>query len=83
VNVFIVIIEDRHSDTQVEVFSGEVAAVEHAKAVVKEYGRYPEDISEGLTEPMTRAGWLYHATYSCEGDNVRVERKTIDGAEAP
>jgi len=77
-DVFIVIIEDRHFDTQVLIFSGEVAAVEHAKAVVEECGLYPEDISEELTDLMTESGWLYHATYSCESDSVRVERKTVD-----
>jgi hypothetical protein len=76
-DVFIVLIEDRHSDPSVEVFRDVTAAIDRAKAVVREYARYPEDIEEGLNGAMERAGWLYYGKFSCENDSVRVEKKTV------
>ncbi len=76
-DVFIVLIEDRHSDPTVEVFQEAPAAIARAKAIVREYARYPEDVAEGLNEAMVRARWLYYGKYSCENDSVRVERKTV------
>ena len=81
--VFVVMIEDRHCDPTVEVFSTEDAAINYAKAVVDKYSRDKSDIVESLTDNIKRAGWLYHATYSCEGDSVRVEREVVDGAKSP
>jgi hypothetical protein len=75
--VFIVLIEDRHCDIGCEVFSTEESAILYAKGIAKEYARHIDDIKEKLTPAMKLAGWLYYAQFS-EEDCVRVERKEID-----
>lgn len=73
--VYVLIVEDRHSDTDVQVFASADLAVARAKAVAAKYARSPEDIEERQI-----AGWIYFANYSCESDSVRVvEREVTDG----
>lgn len=70
--VYVVLIEDRHADAGVEVFASETAAVEHARAFAKKYALRPEDYQEKRI-----ADWVFYASYSCESDSVRVERKEV------
>lgn len=70
--VYVVINQDTHYDTEVDVFADASTALAHARETVQEALRHPEDLNEDLTEGMQRAGWLYHARYSPEGDTVRV-----------
>lgn len=64
--VYLVILEDRHTDPQVEVFLSPETAIERAEEIVEEYDYEPE-------EPETDARqWLFQATLSCEGDHVHV-----------
>ena len=79
--VYVVIIEDRHSDTDVVVFSSEYEAVEYATGTAKKYCRHPEYFKESLNDAMIKSGWKYHATYSCEGDNVRVLERELHPAD--
>jgi hypothetical protein len=65
--VFLVIIEDRHTDVQVEVFAAEASAISRAKAIVAEYDYEPEEPDEAID------GWLFNATLSCEDDCLRVQ----------
>lgn len=75
--VYVVMIDDRHTDTDAEVFSTADAAIEYARQIAIGYARNPDDIDE---EPVD--GWLYHATYSGESDSVWVLAKTVrDGSE--
>jgi len=67
--VFVFIGEDNHIDVQVEVFT----TFELAKAYCEEWLKDEDDVEESNID-----GWLYHATYGCEGDSVRIESKTID-----
>lgn len=77
--IYIVIIEDRHSDTEAKPFLTAVAAISYAERKAREYCRYEYDYKESLNDAMRKDRWLWHATYSCEGDNVRViERDTRD-----
>jgi hypothetical protein len=69
--VYLVIIEDRHIDVQVEVYATAEAALERAREVVDEYGFMPEG-PEGLLP-----NWLFNATLSVEGDCVRVEEAEV------
>jgi cell division protein YceG involved in septum cleavage len=72
-NVYVTMIEDRHSDPEPYVFSTAEAAIAYARACAREYAHSPDDVQETNVE-----GWLYSATYSVEGDSVRVVEKTID-----
>ena len=71
--VYIVIIKDRHSDTTAQPFVNSDKAIEWAKIKAKEYAREESDYSEEEIK-----GWLFHATYSCEGDCVYVVAKELD-----
>jgi len=65
--IYLVIIEDRHTDVDVIPFLDEKMAVDYAKAAALAYCHDPEDFEEEDIE-----GWLYYARYSSEGDCVRV-----------
>jgi hypothetical protein len=80
-DVYIVIIEDRHADTDVEPFSSEELAILRAGELAASYMRdpvEPDDIEYGLNEAMVRDGWVWYCRYSCEGDSVRVLRREMD-----
>lgn len=77
-DTWIVLVEDRHTDVDAFPFSTEEAAVTEARAQVNANARHPEDIEEELTASMIRDGWVFHVTYSCEGDNVRVLKRELD-----
>lgn len=65
---------DRHIDPVIEVFVSLEAAVEYSKAFVRDNARHPDDIEE---QNVNFA--LYYCRYSCEGDRVLVEEKTLNG----
>lgn len=75
--VYCILIEDRHSDVEVLLRSSESAALLEAKELALEYDRHGDYEEHPVTEDMTRQGWLYYATYSCEGDSVRVIRREV------
>ena len=78
--LFVVIIEDKHCDTDAEVFRTEAAAVTYAVNQVPESYDPIEDVAERdaeLTEGMKRDGWVLYLPYSCEGDNVRVVKREL------
>lgn len=70
--VYLVILEDRHADVQVWVYSDKGDALEHAEEIVEEYGHEPDEPDEPVE------GWLFNATLSGEGDYVRVEEKVVN-----
>ena len=79
--MFVVIEEDRHSDTEIVLFSDKDVALAYAEDVARTNAWRPEDLELDieLTEGMKRCGWLRYIRYSCEGDNVRVlERQVRD-----
>lgn len=76
--VYIVIIEDRHSDIEVKVFEpgseGMLRALQCARRAAEEMSQgRPEDIRMQLTKPMVDDGWVWNASVGPEGDAVRVE----------
>lgn len=75
--VYVVIWQDRHSDTGVYVFLDKDQAIEWAKQQARESDRFG-DLNEELTEPMRKGDWLYYGCYSCEGDHLRVEACEVD-----
>jgi hypothetical protein len=73
--VYVAICCDRHIDECVRVFSTPDKAVAFCKQFMAENARFPDAIREH------RPGdWLYDATYSVEGDSVRVELTEVDDA---
>lgn len=77
--IYIVIIEDRHSDTDAKPFLNAATAIAYAEEKAREYCRHEDDYEESLNDAMKEDGWLWHATYSCEGDSVRVVEREVDG----
>lgn len=75
--VYVAIWEDRHCDTDAIVFSDKDKAIEWAKRTVREYDRFNE-LSEELTEPMKKSGWLYYGCYSCEGCHIHIKACEVD-----
>lgn len=74
--LYIVIIEDHHTDTSVHAFSNKDRAISEAKKIAKELCRFPDDYHE--YNYGRDSGWLFYAEYSCENDSVRVMQITLD-----
>ncbi len=72
--VYVLVIEDRHSDTDVRVFADKDKAIESARKLAQEYCRFVEDYQEKQI-----ADWVFHVEYSCEGDSVTVHEREVDG----
>lgn len=68
--VYLVILEDRHTDVQAEVFADREGALKRAAEIVDEYG-YDTDQDTSGTD------WLFDAALSGEGDYVRVEEAEV------
>lgn len=69
---YLTIIEDRHTDVDVYPFSTQEKAIEFAR----EYLDACDDVVED--EALAVGEWLFYATYSTEGDCVRVVKKELD-----
>lgn len=70
--VYVLIIDDRHADTDTEVFADKDKAIERARALAKEYCRHEEDYEEKQI-----ADWIFHVEYSCESDSVTVHEREV------
>jgi hypothetical protein len=79
-DVWIVLIEDRHADVEPLPFSTEEGAVQAARSAVEENARHPESIDwdAELNPAMRATGWVLYVPYSSEGDCVRVIKRTVD-----
>lgn len=75
-DVYVVVWVDRHTDPTVHVFENADIAIEWAKAQARDNDRHDE-LDETLTGPMSADGWLYHGSYSSEGDFLYVVKRTI------
>lgn len=73
--IYIAIVDDRHTDTEVYPFTTAEAAIAHARRQVEQNARSADDIEEQEIE-----GWLYHATYSGESDSAWVVAKELDAS---
>lgn len=71
--LYVAMICDRHTDPEPFVFTTPELAIDYARTAMAEYARDPADIEE---QPID--GWLYHATYSVEGDSVWVVEKELN-----
>lgn len=80
-DTWIVIVEDRHADTDAFPFSTEERAVRYAREKARQYATRPEDVEEHeLTASMLKDGWVLYVEYSVESDSVRVVKRTVDAA---
>jgi hypothetical protein len=76
--MYVVLIEDRHSEPDAQLFSYEYTAVQFARQAAAHDG--DAEVTEyPITEAMRQQGWLYYATWSDEGDCVRVMYRELDG----
>lgn len=69
--MWVLILEDRHVDVHIEVYSTPEKACERFDELVELYGYYEEN------NPKVE-GWLRSAPLSSEGDFVRVEEVELD-----
>lgn len=70
--IYIVIVEDRHTDVEVIPFASKDAAILVARSLAKQYCRHEEDYEE-----CDIKGYLFNAVYSCEGDSITVIAKEL------
>lgn len=75
--LYVGVVKDRHMDPQLAVFSEQEEAIAWAEKQAADNSRSGR-IEPGLSPDMVRAGYIYYATYSVEGDSVWVEKKTLD-----
>lgn len=70
--IYVAIIEDRHTDVNVEVFTRPEPAIAFAKERAIEIARGEEIVEEPISS------WLYDAICGVEGDAVRVEEQEMN-----
>ena len=75
-SIYIVIVEDRHTDAQVRPFSTAAKAIAEAVKIGKAGARSPRDYQE--RPDLADDEWLFFAQYSGEGDCVRVVKAELD-----
>ena len=73
-DIWVVLVEDRHSDVDARPFSSEERAAEYARSQVDD-----TDLPAELNDAMRKDGWALYIPYGTEGDCVRVVRRTLDG----
>lgn len=74
--VYVLIVNDRRIDIQVQVFKHREAAINSAKERAQAFARHKEDIEE-----KNIPDWDYYCRYSCEGDHVRVNATQMNERE--
>jgi hypothetical protein len=82
--IAVLIWEDRHTDTTIELYADSQVAIARAEAIISKerQSEPPEfwveiDNDYPFSEAMKNAGWLYYKVYSTEGDHVHVEMKEL------
>lgn len=79
--IYVVMVEDLHTDPVAHLFSTEERAMQFARTYLAGCGDispYDEENENQLTDNMKRAGWLFYACYSGEGDCLWVLRSEVD-----
>ena len=84
--IYVVMVEDRHADTDAHLFSTPEKAITYAQSVLDENSEsaayLDPDIARMSDERLARAGWLFYGCYSTEGDCVWVLTAEIDESDA-
>lgn len=77
--IFQVMVDDRHTDTEALPFLNAHTAVDYAKRLY--HARLGDDeLEEDMGEQEPPEGWLYYAVYSTEGDCIWVVPQELDRA---
>ena len=79
-DVWVVLVEDRHTDVEALPFTSEVAALEAAHAGADANARHGDVREAELTPQMIADGWCLLLEYGTEGDCVRVLKRELDVA---
>lgn len=78
--LYLVIWSDRHTDITAHPYTSLEKAIKEARSTAKNLNKYPEDYfeyiknEEGNPDWFNKSNWEFHVNYSCEGDNLRVEK---------
>ena len=81
-DIWIVLIEDRHTDVDPRPFTSEEQAIGFAREQAAANARHPEHIrDEELTPGAIEDGWVLDIGYSVESDHVRVVKRTMDNTD--
>ena len=82
--VYVVVLEDRHSDPECFVFATAELAVAYAKKIVEEYDNGPHPLDEfyGLLDPSGKP-YIYYHSLSVESDCVWVVEKEVNTCLIP
>lgn len=76
--VYVVLLEDRHADAEIEVFATEARAREAFEAVLRDYPRHASERDQMTPTQVADAGWLAHCELSAEGDQVRLQALVVE-----
>ena len=80
--IYLVIIEDRHMDTEVLLFSTLEMAMANAQQYLETFPNRAESVrpedARMSEEDLAEAGWLFFECYSTEGDCVRIMPRELD-----
>jgi len=82
--IYVVMIRDRHTDTEAHLFSTSEKAISFAQSYLVGCGdsaQYvdPKDATMSSKE-LESAGWLFYTCYSAEGDCVWMLPKEVDNS---
>lgn len=84
--IYVVMVEDRHTDTEAHLFSTPEKAIAYAQGVLDDNSDSAEyvdpDDARMSDEDLAAAGWLFYGCYSSEGDCVWVTPATVDADAA-
>ena len=70
--IYVVLIEDRHCDVTVELYANRDVALGRAMDIALDRAYTSDDIRVAEVK-----GWEYYVEYSCESDSVRVEKVLV------
>lgn len=73
-DIYVVMVNDRHAEPEAYLFTNKKEAMEFAKATAESYCHDVEDLKE-----IKISGWEYYIEYSCEADCIWVIKKELDG----
>lgn len=82
--IYCLMIEDTHTDTEARLFSTPEKALEAARSYLADFAdcaaHVDPDDATMTDEQLKRAGWLFYACYSTEGDCVWVLPLEVDAS---
>lgn len=71
-NIYTLVLQDRHIDVVIKLFTDADTAINHAKEIAKQYPSYEEVPSDCL---------IFNASLSCEGDRIWIELCELIGGD--